>query len=99
VVVEVPAIVSGKGIQPLHVGQLPMRLMLGVMIPRLLITERSLAAFLTGDRRYLYDILLSDHRTRSLEQAEVILQSVLDLPGNEEMVKHFFASQASLTAF
>jgi len=96
VVVEVPAMVSGSGIQPLQVGPLPERLMLGVMIPRLLVTERALAAFLTGDRRYLYDILLSDHRTRSLQQAEEVLQAVFDMPGNEDLAEHF-ATQLPLT--
>jgi len=89
VVVEVPAVVSGSGIQPLQVGPLPERLMLGVMTPRLLVTERALAAFLTGDRRYLYDTLLSDHRTQSLQQAEDVLQAVFDMPGNEDMARHF----------
>jgi len=96
VVVEVPAVVSRSGIQPLHVGSLPQRLMLGVMIPRLLVMERSLAAFTTGDVRYLYDILLSDHRTRTLEQAEEVLKAVLDMPTNKDMATHFSDVQAPL---
>jgi alpha-galactosidase len=77
VVVEVPAMVDGGGIRPLAVGRLPDRIMLGVLWPRWLEMERCLAAYLTGDPRYLMQYLLSDHRTGSWEQAEEALEAVM----------------------
>ena len=91
VVVEVPALIDGKGIRPLAVGRLPERIMLGVMWPRLLEAERRLAAFLSGDQRDLMQLLLADHRTRTWEQAEEALDALLTMPDNEAMARHFAA--------
>jgi alpha-galactosidase len=77
VVVEVPAVVDGRGIRPLAVGALPQSVMLGVIWPRWLQMERTLAAWTTGDRRYLTQAVLHDHRTRSLEQAEEALGELI----------------------
>ena len=80
VVVEVPAIVSTRGIQPVHVGRLPDRLMYHVLLPRILEMERELSAYRHGDRAMLLSQLLWDHRTRSPEQAEALLDEVLRSP-------------------
>lgn len=92
VVVEVPAIIDGKGIRPLAVGALPERIMLGVMWPRWLQMERGLAAYLTGDRRYLMQSLLHDHRTRTWEQAEEALEALMAMPHNAQAARHFGSS-------
>ncbi|HEY64086.1 MAG TPA: alpha-glucosidase/alpha-galactosidase, partial [Caldilineae bacterium] len=93
VVVEVPALVDGRGIRPLAVGRLPERIMLGVMWPRWLEMERHLAAYLTGDPQYLMQNLLADHRTQTWEQAEEALEAIARMPGNEPMARHYgFAS-------
>lgn len=89
VVVEVPALIDGKGIRPLAVGRLPDRIMLGVMWPRWLRMERTLAAYLTGDRRYLMQSLLHDHRTRTWEQAEEALDALMGMPHNAAAARHF----------
>ncbi len=89
VVVEVPALIDGKGVRPLAVGRLPERIMLGVMWPRWLAMERSLAAYLTGDRRYLMQLMMADHRTRTWEQAEEALDALMRMPGNEAMAHHY----------
>ncbi|KPK64995.1 MAG: hypothetical protein AMK73_04275 [Planctomycetes bacterium SM23_32] len=77
VVVEVPAVIDGRGIRPLCVGRLPELIMLGVMWPRWLQMERTLAAYTTGDRRYLTQALLHDHRTGTWEQAEEALEALM----------------------
>ncbi len=77
VVVEVPAIVDGRGIQPIPVDPLPEPIMLGAMWPSWLRMERLLAAYRTGDSRYLSQIVLADHRTRTLEQADALLKDLL----------------------
>jgi alpha-galactosidase len=89
VVVELPAVIDGKGIRPLAVGKLPERIMLGVMWPAWLAAERHLAAFLTGDRRFLLQTILSDQRTRTWEQAEAVLDMLCALPGNEALAQRF----------
>ena len=60
VVVEVPAIVNQKGIQPVRVGSLPPKIMIEQILPDWLETERELLAFKTGDRSILlYGVLES----------------------------------------
>lgn len=89
VVVEVPAMVSGKGIQAINVGRLPRRLMLAVMMPRMLKMEMALEAFLTGDKDVLLEVLLEDPRTKSFKQAKDVIEAILSLPFNKKMAKHY----------
>jgi len=89
VVVEIPGVANRRRIQGVHVAALPERLMLHVMIPRMLRMEWSLEAFLTGDKRILLHMLLEDHRTRSLEQAEGLIEDFLSLPFNRDMAEHY----------
>jgi alpha-galactosidase/6-phospho-beta-glucosidase family protein len=89
VVVEVPAVVSGRGIQPLHVGALPRKIMLEHILPEWLAMEREMQAFATGDRSILLWQVLDSHQTRSYEQATRVLADLLDMDGNEEMDARF----------
>ena len=89
VVVEIPAIVSGRGIQAWRVGRLPRTLMLHVMLSRMLRMEWALEVFLTGDKNLLMDILLNDPRTRRPEQAEAVIEDILALPFNMRKAEHY----------
>ncbi|MEM2342067.1 MAG: alpha-glucosidase/alpha-galactosidase [Candidatus Bathyarchaeia archaeon] len=89
VVVEVPVIVSGRGIQPIYIGSLPRRLMLHVMIPRMLRMEQILQAFLEGDRKSLLLMLMEDHRTKSFENAKSLIDAILTQPWNSDAAKHY----------
>ena len=51
VAVEIPVIVSGRGIQGIQIGELPKDLMLDVMIPRMRRMEQILQAFKERDRK------------------------------------------------
>ena len=93
VVVEVPAVVSGWGIQPIQVGQLPARIMLYTLLPRILEMERRLEVIRAGDRKMLLGELLWDHRTRSAEQAEATLDALLALPFNRKMAAQLAAGR------
>ncbi|MCH7735709.1 MAG: alpha-glucosidase/alpha-galactosidase, partial [Chloroflexi bacterium] len=53
VVVEVPAIINRKGIQPIQVGKLPKKIMLEQLLPMILKMEHGLEAYRTGDRSML----------------------------------------------
>ena len=78
-VVEVPAIVNQKGIQPIRVGSLPPKIMLEHILPDWLDTERELLAFKTGDRSLLLYNVLDHHQTRSYDQAVTILDELMEL--------------------
>jgi alpha-galactosidase len=89
VVVEVPAIVNQKGIQPLRVEPLPTKMMLECILPDWLNMERSLHAFRTGDRSMLLWGALNSHKTRSYDQAVGVLEELLAAEGNEEINEYF----------
>jgi alpha-galactosidase len=89
VVVEVPAIVSSRGVQRLPVERLPKRLMLYVIVPRMLRMEWALEAYKEGGRDLLAEWFLSDPRTKSSTQAEETIKEILTLPFNKEMAEHY----------
>lgn len=89
VVVEIPVIVSGRGIQGIHVGNLPKRLMLYAITPRMRRMEQILQAFQEGDRKSLLLTITEDHRTRSIEQAKALLEEILAQPWNTEAADHY----------
>jgi len=94
VVVEIPAVVSStnsgqKGVTAMRVGQLPKRLMLQVLMPRMLRMEQILQAFLEGDRKSLLLMIAEDHRTRSFEDVRMLLEEELGQSWNSEVVKHY----------
>ncbi len=89
VVVEVPAVVNQLGIQPLHVGTLPPKLMLEAILPHWLDMERNLLAFKTGDRSMLLWNALISHQTRSYGQGMAVMEELLNMPGHEEMNDFF----------
>jgi alpha-galactosidase len=87
VVVEGQALVSGKGIQLLQVGALPETLTQQVMLPRWLLLEQTLSAYLHRDYHLLRTIILEDHRTHSPEQADRLIEQLLALPHNSEIAE------------
>ena len=90
VVVEGKALVDASGVKLLHVGRLPDKLMHLVLAPRIAKAERELAAFATGDYDLLVGTLLvDDHRTRGLEQAERYVEAMLALPWNGDLRERF----------
>lgn len=89
VVVEVPAIVNVKGIQPLRMPPLPPKIMLEMILPEVLDMERELLAFQSGDRSMLLWNVLNSPQTRSYDQAIAVLDELLAMPGNEELAARF----------
>ena len=88
-VVECQGMVSGAGIRGVGAAELPPRVMAGAMIPRWQQAEMMVEALRHGDRKLLLLDLLSDPRTRSLEQAEGLLEAWLADPRNERLRCHF----------
>jgi alpha-galactosidase len=89
VVVEVPAVIDRKGIQPLRVEPLPKKIMLEQLLPMILGMERGLEAYRTGDRSMLLWNALQNHQTRSFDQAFAALEELLRQPENQELAEHF----------
>jgi len=89
VAVEIPTVVGKGGVHGKHVGKLPERLMLHVILPRMLMMERILHAFLEGDRGSLLLTLLDDPRAESFEQCEALLNELLVQPWNAEASTHY----------
>ena len=88
-VVECQGLVSSAGIRGVSVPPLSPRLMAGAMIPRWREAEQMVEALCTGDRNLALLYLLEDHRTRSLEQAEGLLDEWLADPRNERVARLF----------
>jgi len=89
VVVEIPTVVSGRGVQGIHIGTLPKRLMLYIMVPRMLRMERILQAFKEKDRKSLILMLMDDPRTKSYEKAKALVNELLAQPWNIEAARHY----------
>jgi alpha-galactosidase len=88
-VVEVPAIINQKGIQPLHVGALPPKILLECILPEWLDMEREMLAFKAGDRSMLLWNALESHQTRSYDQAVAVLEDLLAMEGHEDLAEHY----------
>jgi len=89
--VEVPALVSKKGIQGLRTGGLPPDVMTHLWRDRIANVELELIAFETGDRNKLVELILNDPWTTSLDQAQAFVDEILSLPCNHGMKKHFLS--------
>jgi alpha-galactosidase len=89
VVVEVPALVNRKGIQPIRVEPLPKKVMLEHVLPEWLDMERQLLAYKTGDRSMLLWNVLDSHQTRSYDQAVAVLDDLMAMQGHAEMTEHY----------
>ncbi len=99
VVVEGKALVDGAGVHLLQVGTLPAKVMRMVLLPRIHKMEKELLAFRTGDRDVLVSVVLDDHRTHSLEQAEAAVDTLLGLPWNENLAAHFGSARQPLAPY
>ncbi len=89
VAVEVPVTVDAGRVRGTRIGELPERLLLHVMMPRMLMMERTLQAFLKGDRKSLLLTILDDPRARSFESCEALVDELLAQPWNSEAASHY----------
>ena len=85
VIVEIPALVSSKGIQGLRIGRLPGKLMHHVVNPRINRMEQVLHAYLQRDRNSLLLSLMEDNRSSNLDNASALLEQ----PWNESARQHY----------
>jgi alpha-galactosidase len=88
-VVECQGVVSGAGIRGVAAPPFPPKLMAGAMIPRWHEAELLVEALRSADRNLVLLYLLQDQRTRSLEQAESLLDEWLADPRNGRLARIF----------
>ena len=82
IVVECQAVVSGSGIQGIHSGKLPSKVIAGAMNPRFIQCELVSEAIISGDLDAFKLLFLLDHETKSLVQVEQLLREWIGDPRN-----------------
>ena len=88
-VVEVPAIINQKGVQPYVAGSIPPKVMLYQIMPDWLRVERAIHAYKTGDRTMLLWNVLDNHQTQSYDQATAAMNDILASKDNKSMDEYF----------
>ena len=87
--VEIKALVSGRGIQGVHMLPQPKAITALTYRDRIAPVETELLAYESGDRRMLEALIMMDPWTKSLAQAQALIQDILDLPCNAAMKEYF----------
>lgn len=87
--VEVPALVSGRGVQGVQTNPLPPLVQAYLLRDRLATVEIELEAYERGSRALLKELVAIDPWTRSMEQADKVVEEILGLPYHEDMRKHY----------
>lgn len=87
--VEIPALVSGRGIQGIQTGGLPPALIAHTLRDRVACVEVELDAYVKHSRTLLLQLILMDPWSRSEKQAAAMLDEILALPHQRAMREHF----------
>lgn len=87
--VEVPALVSAKGIQPIATDPLPKPILAYIYRDRIAPVEMELEAIRTRDINLLVDLVMMDPFCHSRTQAEGLVNDILNLPYHTEMKEWF----------
>jgi alpha-galactosidase len=94
--VEIPTLVSGRGVQGIQTQPLPIELQAYLLRDRVAPVNIELEAFKSGRKELLIELLMTDPWTRSQEQAAALLDDILALPYHEEMRTHFWQQPAAI---
>lgn len=89
IVVEIPAMVSARGVQGIRQPALPRRIVDNVLNPRMRAMNNLHEAYRQGNRALLVLELMCDPRTRSFEQAKNLIDVLLAQPWNADANKHY----------
>lgn len=87
--VEIPALVSGSGIQPIQTDGLPAPLLAHALRDRVAPVNMEIDAYTHGDYEALLQLILMDPWTRSEAQARDMLEGILSLPHHGGMRRHY----------
>jgi len=89
VAVEVPTLVSGRGVQGIRTEGLPRGVLAWLLRDRVGPMEIELEAYQTGRRDLLLQLILMDKGTVSRSQAAALLDEILALPYHKTMRAHY----------
>jgi len=87
--VEIPALVSKRGIQGIKTDGLPKPLISCILKDRVAPVEVELEAYENASREILLQLILMDPWTKSEKQAKDLLEGILALTYHEEMRQHY----------
>jgi alpha-galactosidase/6-phospho-beta-glucosidase family protein len=87
--VEVPVMIDGSGVHRKDMITLPQKVFFGAILPHWIQTERYVESYRSRDIGMLWQTYMADHKITSLEQASELVQTLLNMPGNEEMKEHY----------
>ncbi len=87
--VEIPTLVSKRGIQGIKTDGLPEPLIAHILRDRVAPIGVELEAYETGSKTLLEQLILMDPYTHSIDQARALLDEILALPFHEEMREHY----------
>ena len=87
--VEIPALVSARGIEGIQTNPLPKTILAHALHDRVAPVETELEAYENGDYESLLQLILMDPWTRSEAQARALIDNVLNLPYHTEMKDHY----------
>jgi len=87
--VEVLALISKSGVRGIQTRKLPAELIAYALRDRVAPVNIELSAYEWGSQELLLQLILMDPWTRSVQQAQDLLDAVLSMPGNDDMQAHF----------
>jgi alpha-galactosidase len=87
--VEVPALVSARGIQGIQTAGLPPLVLAYLIRDRVVPVELELEAYRTGSRRLLEELVCLDPWTKSTAQAREFIDELFKLEYHQEMRAHY----------
>ena len=87
--VEVMALCNKTGVHPIHNSGLPRAVLGHLLADRVGPVEVELEAYEKRDEALLVDLVMMDHQTKSREQAQTLVDRVLNLPWNEAMREYY----------
>jgi alpha-galactosidase len=87
--VEIPTLVSKRGIEGIQTRGLPDPVLAQIWRDRVGPVTIELAAYDEGSRERLLELVLSDPWTHSLAQAEAMMDEILAMPEHAEMRAHY----------
>jgi alpha-galactosidase len=87
--VEVPALVSARGIQAIQTDGLPPLITQTLVRERVVPWEIELEAYIKRDKKMLVELVCLDPWTRSYQQAVDFVEEILSMPDHVEMKQHY----------
>jgi alpha-galactosidase len=87
--VEIPALVSKRGIQPIQTDGLPPAILAYILHDRVAPVNLELEAYERGSKELLLQLVMMDPWSRSEAQALALIDEILALPYHTEMRAHY----------